>query len=54
MPTNNRQKILLVAAAVVIGLLIADSFIFEPLAKTWNMETLDEEEMFKALAEPEP
>jgi Tfp pilus assembly protein PilO len=36
MKTENRQKTLIIIAAVAVGLWIADSLVFEPLGKWWS------------------
>lgn len=40
METKNRQKMLLIAAAAGLLLLIGDSFIMEPLIKSWKARSL--------------
>ncbi len=44
---QNRQKVLTIGAALVVGLLIADSLIIEPLIKSWK----DREAQIKVLTQ---
>jgi hypothetical protein len=49
--TNNRQKILMIAAAAGLGLLILDSLVISPLYASWEARSKQIADLRKTLAE---